>query len=58
LFIGPGDYSQIITTIDASVILTADSTGAFPLTKVGFGQMNFSSNAPSSAYFQQLGYVN
>jgi hypothetical protein len=51
LYIGNGDYSTIVNPLLANVSLTADSTGAYPLTKVGFGLLNFSSGIPSQGYF-------
>jgi len=51
LYIGNGDYSTIVNPLLANVSLTADSTGAYPLTNVGFGLLNFSSDIPSQGFF-------
>jgi len=62
LYIGGGNYSSLIDDTKSTVIVQAVPTGtrAYLLEYMGFGKMTYdeTTNVPTEAYFQGLGYAN
>jgi len=61
LYIGGGNYSSLIDGSKPTVIIqTVPTAQAYLLEYMGFGKMTFdeTTNVPTEAYFQGLGYVN